>query len=204
MWTRALFPSSAGPTIRQTSSWWRPISRRCRARAIVSACRCRGSIASSSTATRPFTAAVIWETPAAGYPNLRPGRANRTRSRLRSRPSPWCSSSRLCVRPKMASRSRMITERLTRKSAKVMLTTSEIKSTRAAGDKDAEMSADGLRGNFERHLRQNSCQGSLQRYRPRPLLCAGLGRAGPAGRSMDLYSADASQEERQETLLLIA
>ena len=35
-----------------------------------------------------------------------------------------------------------------------MLTTSEIKSTRAAGDKDAEMSADGLQGNFERHLRQ--------------------------------------------------
>src|SRR5271157_905593 len=35
-----------------------------------------------------------------------------------------------------------------------MLTTSEIRSTRAAGDKDAEMSADGLRGNFERHLRQ--------------------------------------------------
>ena len=76
-----------------TSSWRWPISRPCRARAIVSVCRCQGSIASSSIVTRPFTAAVIWETPAAGHPNLRPGRANSTRSRLRSRPSPWCSSS---------------------------------------------------------------------------------------------------------------
>src|SRR5208337_960906 len=35
-----------------------------------------------------------------------------------------------------------------------MLTTSDIKSTRASGERDAEMSTAVLRENFERHLRQ--------------------------------------------------
>ena len=35
-----------------------------------------------------------------------------------------------------------------------MFTTSDIKSTRGSGDKDAEMSTESLRQDFERHLRR--------------------------------------------------
>ena len=53
-----------------TISWWCwLISRPCRGKATASACPHQGSIASSSTVTRPYTAAVMWEMPAACLPN---------------------------------------------------------------------------------------------------------------------------------------